>query len=387
MKSFAIKYCIYIIQVVQTIGAKIARMVLPEVLVVNDVGITKLLSSGYGRAKVKEIQKKNDAIIYTSNFGRIQITARSEAKLKAREQIEMLIEELQKTTHLQIDLRHSAVGAIREILKHFGKDLKKLVEGEDCQATMEIRRRKLVLHGAKEAVSKVQNKAEEFLKSLPNSRRETSLNDECPVCFADIENPYLLTLCGHAYCSTCISQYLNEIFNKGKTPDMFPQKCLDEKCESSVIKDDYAALLNTDEMEKLYRVSLDCFLIGNSAGFKPCPTPDCSWVYEVTTKPRVFSCPECDLRLCTKCGDSAHKMFDTCEAFKTSKDPSQTDRLYNEWVKKANTKKCPKCSITLEKNGGCSHVRCTQCQAHICWSCGKDFLTEAKCYAHIPFCS
>ena len=347
------------------------------------------MSSGYGRGKVKQIQKKNDTIIRTSNFSRrIEITASSEAKLQARAQIEKLIEDLQKTTHLEIDLRNSdrPVGAIREILKHFGKDLNKLVEGEDCQASMEIRRRKLVLHGAKEAVNKVQNKVEEFLKTLPNSRRETNADNECPVCFADIEDPYLLTLCGHAYCSACITQYLNNIFDSVRTADMFPQKCMCEECESPVIKEDYATLLNTEQVQKLYRVSLECFLIGNP-NCKPCSTPDCSWVYDVTPTPSVFTCPECVSRFCKKCGDSPHEMFETCEAFKASKDPSQSDRLYNEWVTGANTRKCPKCSVMIEKNAGCEHMHCTQCNAHICWKCGKYFETSQKCYGHIPYCN
>ena len=378
----------YVFQAVQIVGATVADLVTPEIVLIEDAGVAKLLSRGYGRTKVRQIQKKNDVIIQTSNFGRrIQITARPNAKLQARVQIEKLIEELQKTSFSEIDLGHSdrPVGAIREILKHFGKDLSKLVEEEDCQASMEIRRRKLVLHGVKEAVNKVENKVEEFLKTLPNSQREENVN-ECPVCLADIEDPYLLTLCGHAYCSACISQYLNNVFDSVKSADMFPQKCMSDKCESPVIKEDYLALLNTDQVEKLYRVSLECFLIGNPV-YKPCPTPDCSWVYEITAMPSVFACPECDTSLCKKCGDSAHQMFETCEAFKASKDPSQSDRLYNKWVAGANTRKCPKCFVLIEKNDGCAHMHCTQCDAHICWTCGKNFGTSRECYKHIPFCN
>ena len=233
---------------------------------IEEAVIAKLLGSGYGRGKVEQIRKKNDVIIHTSNFGRrIQIMGKSNAKRQTQTQIEKLIEDLQKTTRVEIDLRNSErpVGAIREILKHFGKDLNKLVEGEDCQASMQIKRRKLEVRGEKEAVCKVLNKVEEFLKTLPNTPRNTNVDKECPVCFADVEDPYLLTLCGHAYCSDCITQYVNNIFDSVKSADMFPQTCMFDKCESPVIKEDYSKLLNTEQLQKLYLASLECFLIGN----------------------------------------------------------------------------------------------------------------------------
>jgi predicted RNA-binding Zn-ribbon protein involved in translation (DUF1610 family) len=95
-------------------------------------------------------------------------------------------------------------------------------------------------------------------------------------------------------------------------------------------------------------------LIGNTS-YKPCLTPDCSWVYEVTPNPSVFACPECDIRLCKKCGDSAHDKFDTCEVYKASKEGlSKSEQQLKEWAEGADTRECPKCSVMIEKNKGCS---------------------------------
>ena len=382
-------------QEVQAIGATVAELVCPAVVMIEEAAGAKLLGSRYSRGKIKQIQKKNDVMVRTSNFGRrIQIMGKSNDKRQTRTQIEKLIEDLQKTTRLDIDLRNRPVGAIREILKHYGKDLNKLVEGEDCQASMQIRRRKLEVQGEKEAVYKVQSKVEEFLKRLPNTRGDTEVDKECPVCFADVEKPHFLTLCGHAYCSECITQYVNDIFDSVKSADMFPQKCMfiihkqdkqDHECESPVIKEDYVAFLNTEQLQKLYRASLECFLIGN-LDCKPCSTPDCSWVYEVTPVPDVFSCPECDVRLCKKCGDSAHDKFDTCEAFQASKELTESEQQLKEWAKGADTRMCPKCLVMIEKNKGCSHVNCRVCNSHICWKCGRFFKTDYSCYSHIEQC-
>ena len=61
--------CIF--QAVQIVGGTVADLVTPEVVVlIEDAGVAKLLSRGYGREKVRQIPKKNDVIIQTSNFGR-----------------------------------------------------------------------------------------------------------------------------------------------------------------------------------------------------------------------------------------------------------------------------------------------------------------------------
>ena len=38
------------------------------------------------------------------------------------------------------------------------------------------------------------------------------------------------------------------------------------------------------------------------------------------------------------------------------------------WIS-ANTKECPKCNSTIEKNGGCNHMTCRKCKHEFCWMC------------------
>jgi len=38
------------------------------------------------------------------------------------------------------------------------------------------------------------------------------------------------------------------------------------------------------------------------------------------------------------------------------------------WIS-ANTKECPKCLSTIEKNGGCNHMTCRKCKNEFCWMC------------------
>ncbi|CAH7307274.1 Prkn [Phodopus roborovskii] len=45
-----------------------------------------------------------------------------------------------------------------------------------------------------------------------------------------------------------------------------------------------------------------------------------------------------------------------------------------ETIKKT-TKPCPRCSVPVEKNGGCMHMKCPQpqCRLEWCWNCGCEW--------------
>lgn len=46
------------------------------------------------------------------------------------------------------------------------------------------------------------------------------------------------------------------------------------------------------------------------------------------------------------------------------------DSETSNWIA-ANTKECPKCNVTIEKDGGCNHMVCKNqnCKADFCWVC------------------
>ena len=33
------------------------------------------------------------------------------------------------------------------------------------------------------------------------------------------------------------------------------------------------------------------------------------------------------------------------------------------------TKKCPKCKVDIEKEGGCQYMSCAKCRTEFCWHC------------------
>lgn len=85
-----------------------------------------------------------------------------------------------------------------------------------------------------------------------------------------------------------------------------------------------------------------------------CPSADCNYAIKVLyVEARPVAC-KCGHVFCFECGENWH-------------DPVQC-RLLKKWIKKcdddsetsnwiaANTKECPKCNVTIEKDGGCNHM-------------------------------
>lgn len=72
---------------------------------------------------------------------------------------------------------------------------------------------------------------------------------------------------------------------------------------------------------------------------------------------------------CFACGESWHDPVQCSyleKWLKKMRDDSET----SNWIM-ANTKECPKCRATIEKNGGCNHMVCKNvaCKYEFCWVC------------------
>jgi len=64
-------------------------------------------------------------------------------------------------------------------------------------------------------------------------------------------------------------------------------------------------------------------------------------------------------------------------------------RMYERYLRmngplpRLNIKPCPGCGADTERNGGCSHMTCPQCQVEWCWNC-NELLTENDGYGFRP---
>lgn len=77
----------------------------------------------------------------------------------------------------------------------------------------------------------------------------------------------------------------------------------------------------------------------------------------------------CGTSFCFMCGRESHSPAD-CKMVLNwdSKNNNESEDI--NWIV-ANTKPCPnkKCGLPIEKNQGCNHMQCKQCEFEFCWVC------------------
>ena len=91
-----------------------------------------------------------------------------------------------------------------------------------------------------------------------------------------------------------------------------------------------------------------------------CPAPNCEYAVDCAIGPKqlktivpTVTC-SCGHHFCFGCGQNDHQPC-PCALVKKWVKKCEDDSETANWIS-ANTKECPKCVATIEKNGGCNHM-------------------------------
>ena len=113
--------------------------------------------------------------------------------------------------------------------------------------------------------------------------------------------------------------------------------------------------------------------VDDKDNLKWCPAPNCSYAVDCSVKPRdlkrivpTVTCT-CGYHFCFGCSLNDHQPA-PCILVKMWLKKCADDSETANWIS-ANTKECPKCASTIEKNGGCNHMTCRKCRHEFCWMC------------------
>lgn len=187
----------------------------------------------------------------------------------------------------------------------------------------------------------------------------------CEICYDDDLDPsemYALP-CRHAFCRSCWDSFLTDRLSTKATQDHI--SCPRHDCEERVLLSDISQLQET-RIHEWHNVFLT-LLVDKSELYSHCPGPDCEMVAHrlknVSSTP--VHCPECDTSFCFQCQRSPPHLPAACQHV------DSWHRIYASstlWIQK-NTKPCPNCKVSIEKNDGCNHMTCSQCRAEYCWLC------------------
>ncbi|CAL2034160.1 unnamed protein product [Caenorhabditis brenneri] len=220
------------------------------------------------------------------------------------------------------------------------------------------------------------NDPEKFLLENSIIPKETVTTDslECSICC--FEGKLLSLTCGHQACGDCWKQYLEGKIQDGEAL----LECMDSSCTLLIC---LMSIVNDDELNASYRkLMIDSYVEG-SFDMTWC-AKECGMAIKrlqlSDTAPVACSCGSV---FCFSCERASH-LPATCRQMQlwekkcaTMPPPGKSDSsdsTTQEWLV-TNTKGCPRCSTLIEKNGGCSHMKCPnkKCRFSFCWKCHESW--------------
>jgi len=100
-----------------------------------------------------------------------------------------------------------------------------------------------------------------------------------------------------------------------------------------------------------------------------CPSSNCTNAIRVDyADAKPVTC-KCGFEFCFGCGYEWHEPVN-CKILRKWMKKCNDDSETSNYLA-ANTKECPKCHVTVEKDGGCNHMTCknSSCKFQYCWLC------------------
>ena len=188
----------------------------------------------------------------------------------------------------------------------------------------------------------------------------------CPICFRTLgENKkIILYRCDHYFCKTCLYNYLKTKILENKLTFI---KCLDYECNEKLSNELIINIISKNKklLEKYKLLSLKLEII-NDPNKKFCPYPNCN-SFLTRNKDRNIKISKCENEheYCFICLNKPHPNK-TCEE-------KLDDNNIKEYAKNKFIKKCPNCGTYTEKNEGCNHITCAECNYQWCWLCDQKY--------------
>lgn len=249
----------------------------------------------------------------------------------------------------------------RILLHHFRWDKEKLMErfydGDQDRLFKEAR-----------IVNPFKNNSRSSSEARSLSSRQKIKEFNCEICYLSfIENEMASLECLHKFCRDCWREYLKtKIIDEGMGLTI---SCAAHNCNILVDDNTVMSLVEDSTVKMKYQHLITNSFVECNRLMRWCPAPDCSNVVKAAyfdVQPVQCICKHV---FCFGCGEAWHDPV-KCKWLKKWIKKCDDDSETSNWIA-ANTKECPKCQVTIEKNGGCNHMICKNqaCRAEFCWVC------------------
>ncbi|CAO1442270.1 unnamed protein product [Diamesa serratosioi] len=243
----------------------------------------------------------------------------------------------------------------RILLNHFRWDKEKLMER--------------YYDGDQEALFKAAHVINPYMK--PKTQPKTfraSMMEDCEICFLKYQYVSMTGLeCGHRFCKQCWVEYLTtKIMEEGLCKSI---ACAAHGCDILVDDVTVMRLLTEPRVRTKYQQLITNSFVECNRLLRWCPSADCNYAVKVQyVDARAVEC-KCGHIFCFECSEQWHDPV-LCRYLRKWIKKCDDDSETSNWIA-ANTKECPKCNVTIEKDGGCNHMVCknSNCKHDFCWVC------------------
>ncbi|XP_028411294.1 E3 ubiquitin-protein ligase arih1l-like [Dendronephthya gigantea] len=249
----------------------------------------------------------------------------------------------------------------RILLGHFKWDKEKLLERFYCGDQDKL---------FKEA-HLVNPLVQSTMKKVQRLSRSNSASTSAAVCDICLQSATSLQSfqgleCGHEFCARCWKEYLTSKIMDEKKENI---ACPAVKCDILVNETFVGRILNDEIVKRKYHHLIANSFVVNNRLIKWCPAPDCMNAVKASYSDANAVTCLCGHEFCFGCAEPVHEPVN-CSLLKRWIKKCNDDSETANWIS-ANTKECPKCQVTIEKNGGCNHMVCrnSNCKADFCWVC------------------
>ncbi|XP_073338670.1 E3 ubiquitin-protein ligase parkin-like [Pagrus major] len=278
-----------------------------------------------------------------------------------------------------------------------------LSRGPSCWEDVLLRGR---IHGVCQSDGCHGNEAEFYMKcaSHPTSDDDLSValdlimtNSRDVPCIActDTMDVVLVFQCSerHVICLDCFRRYCQTRLNERQFvyhPVIGYSLPCAAGCDESLIKElHHFRILGDDQYGRYLQYGAEeCLLM---TGGLMCPSPGCGAGLVPPDGSRRVECDRqlgCGFIFCRDCREDYHQGACPTELVPPTGGASESfvvdeeASLRGRWDRASllllqeSTKRCPQCSVPVERNGGCMHMQCPLCKAEWCWLCGVTWNRE-----------
>ena len=197
-----------------------------------------------------------------------------------------------------------------------------------------------------------------------NNSTSREINKNCLVCeeeLNDQEKKDNDLECHHICCDDCYFDYLKEKVNTNQIERI---RCQKKDCETILNNNfierklfrDIEILEKYKKLQKRRQLILD-------PNVQLCPYPDCESYAKKLSETNYVCCIHNKHKFCFNCLKEWHGK---------KKCDDSVDKSFNKWRDSYKVKRCPKCKFFIEKNEGCNHITCTNCNYEFCWLCMNE---------------